>query len=295
MKTGFVSITGRPNVGKSTQLNTILKQKIAITSKVSGTTRNVIQGIYTDDDSQIVFVDTPGIHKPNNKLGNHMNNKAYTAIDDVDVILFLVDATQEFGRGDTFVLERIKKSNKPVFLVINKVDICDKVKLIELIDKYKDLHHFAEIIPVSATKKDNVKVLVSLIKKYLTDNVKYFADEEITTVSRNFLIAETVREKLLRLTSLEIPHTITCVTELYEENEKYIDISVLVVIDRENIKKMIIGKNGSMLKKVGTYAREDIEKMLGKKVNLKTFVKVIKNWRDKERYLRELGLNDLYF
>lgn len=295
MKSGFVSITGRPNVGKSTLLNTILGQKIAITSRVSGTTRHSIQGIYNDEDSQIVFVDTPGIHKPKNKLGNHMNSKAYTTIDDVDIILFLVDATEEFGRGDTFVLERLKKSNKPVFLVINKVDIYDKLKLLELIDKYKDLYDFAEIIPISATKEDNVDVLIELLKKYLTDNVKYFDDEEITNVSRNFLIAEIVREKLLRLTQLEIPHTITCVTELYEENEKFIDISVLIIIDRENIKKIIIGKNGNMLKRVGTYAREDIEKMLGKQVNLKTFVKVIKNWRDKEKYLSELGLNDLNF
>lgn len=293
MKSGFVSIVGRPNVGKSTLLNSIIERKLAITSNVSGTTRNIIQGIYNDSDSQIVFIDTPGIHKPVNKLGSYMNEKAYTMIDDVDVILFLVDVTKPFGKGDNFILNKIKDLNKPVLLVLNKVDSMDKKELLKIIDKYKELHNFSEIIPISALKNDNIEDLITTIKKYLTDDVKYYDEEEVTNVSKEFLIAEIVREKLLRLTTDEVPHTITCVVETYEDCDKYIDIGVLIIVDRDNLKKIIIGKNGSMLKKVGTYARIDIEELLGKKVNLKTYVKTIDNWREKEKYLNELGLNEL--
>lgn len=293
MKSGFVSIVGRPNVGKSTLLNSIMERKIAITSDVSGTTRNIIQGIYNDSESQIVFVDTPGIHKPVNRLGNYMNEKAYTMIDDVDVILFLVDVTKPFGKGDSFVLRKIKDLNKPVLLILNKVDLVSKPSLLEIINKYKDLHDFSEIIPISALKNDNINDLISTIKKYLTDDVKYYDEEEVTNISRDFFIAEVVREKLLRFTKDEVPHTVTCVVETFEEYDKYIDIGVLVIVDRDNLKKIIIGKNGSMLKKVGIYARSDIEEFLGKKVNLKTYVKTIENWREKEKYLNELGLNEL--
>ena len=293
MKSGFVSIVGRPNVGKSTLLNSLIERKVAITSNVSGTTRNIIQGIYNDEDSQIVFVDTPGIHKPVNRLGSYMNEKAYTMIDNVDVILFLVDVTKPFGKGDQFVINKIKDLNKPVFLILNKVDSIDKKELLKIINNYKDIYEFSEIIPISALKNDNIEDLIATIKKYLTDNVKYYDDDEVTNVSRDFLVAEIVREKLLRLTTAEVPHTITCVTETYEEYEKYIDIGVLIIVDRDNLKKIIIGKNGSMLKKVGTYARMDIEEFLGKKVNLKTYVKTIDNWREKEKYLNELGLNEL--
>lgn len=293
MKSGFVSIVGRPNVGKSTLLNSILERKIAITSNVSGTTRHIIQGIYNDDDAQIVFIDTPGIHKPVNKLGTMMNKKAYTMIDDVDVILFLIDVTKPFGKGDNFVLEKIKNLNKPVLLILNKVDLINKRALLEIINKYKDLYDFSEIFPISASKGDNVDELIKTIKKYLPEGEKYYSEDDITNVSRNFFIAEVVREKLLRLTTKEVPHTITCVVETFEDMEKYIDIGVLIIVDRENLKKIIIGKNGSMLKKVGTYARSDIEEFLGKKVNLKTYVKTIDNWREKEKYLNELGFNEL--
>ena len=293
MKTGFVSIVGRPNVGKSTLLNSILERKIAITSNVSGTTRNIIEGIYNDEDSQIVFIDTPGIHKPGNKLGNVMNSKAYTMLDEVDVVLFLLDVTKDFGKGDNFVLNKIKDTDKPVLLVLNKVDLIDKRKLLDIINKYKDLYDFKEIIPVSSLKGDNVLDLINTIKKYLSEGEKYYTNEEVTNVTNGFYIAEIVREKLLWLTKSEVPHTVTCVMESYEEYEKYIDIGVLIIVDRENLKKIIIGKGGSMLKKVGIMARSDIEEYLGKKVNLKTYVKVIDNWRDKEKYLTELGLNEL--
>ena len=293
MKSGFVTIVGRPNTGKSTLLNSLLERKIAITSNVSGTTRNVIEGIYNDKDSQIIFVDTPGIHKPVNKLGSFMNNKAYEMMNSVDLILFTMDATKPFGKGDNLVLEKIKDENKPVFLILNKVDIIDKNKLFELIAKYKELYDFKEIFPISALKGDNVDNLINSIKEYLPDGDRYFPEEDITNVSLKFQIAELVREKLLWLTKEEVPHTVTCYTETYEDMGKYIDIGVVVVVDRENLKKIIIGKNGSMLKKVGILSRKDIEELIGKQVNLKTYVKVIESWREKEKFLRELGFDEI--
>lgn len=293
MKSGFVTIVGRPNTGKSTLLNSILERKIAITSNVSGTTRNVIEGIYNDEDSQIVFVDTPGIHKPVNKLGSYMNNKAYQMMDNVDVILFTMDVTKPFGKGDNLILERIKDLNKPVFLILNKVDLVNKDSILEIIRKYTEIFDFKEIFPVSAMKGDNVEDLIYTIKKYLPEGDRYFDENEITNVSRNFQIGELVREKLLWLTKDEVPHTVTCYTETFEDMGNYIDIGVVIVVDRENLKKIIIGKNGSMLKKVGTYAREDIEELLGKHVNLNTYVKVIESWREKEKFLKELGFDEI--
>ena len=293
MKSGFVSIVGRPNVGKSTLLNTLLESKIAITSNVSGTTRNIIEGIYNDDDSQIVFIDTPGIHKPVNKLGNIMNNQAYHIIDEVDAILFMVDVTKPFGKGDTFVLNKIKELNKPILLILNKIDLINKHDLLDILANYSKLYDFKEIIPISSIKNDNIEDLIETIKKYLPREGLLYDKDKITNIGRDFYISEIVREKLLRFTKDEIPHTVTCVTESFEEDEKIADINVLIIVDRENLKKIIIGKNGQMLKKVGIYAREDIEEFLGKQVNLKTYVKVIENWREKEKLLKELGFYDL--
>lgn len=293
MKSGFVALVGRPNVGKSTLLNTILERKIAITSNVSGTTRNIIQGIYNDEESQIIFIDLPGIHKPKDKLGKEMNEKAYTTMHDVDIILFLVDVTKPFGKGDNFILDKLKEMKKPIFLILNKVDLIEKGTLFEKIKEYLTYYQFEEIIPLSALKNDNVNDLLKTTKKYLKDDVKYYSEEEVTNISRNFYIAEVVREKLLRLTKDEVPHTITCFVEEYEEDEKNASISVVIIVDRENLKKIIIGKNGSMLKKVGTYAREEIEEFLGKKVYLQTHVKAIENWRDREKYLKEFGFYEL--
>lgn len=295
MKSGFVSLVGRPNVGKSTLLNNILGMKLAITSDVAGTTRNIIQGIYNDDDSQIIFIDTPGIHKPKNKLGTYLNRKAYTMADDVDIILFLVDAKSGFGKGDNFILERLREMNKPVFLLLNKVDSIKKEDLLELINNYKDLYNFSEIIPISALKGDNVDDLIKTLKKYLKSDIKYYEEDAITNVSRNFIIAEMVREKILYMTKDEVPHTVTCLVETYEEEEKIINIGVLIIVDRDNLKKIIIGKQGAMLKNIGKAARIDIENFLGKKVYLETYVKSIKNWRDKEKYLQEFGLDELEF
>ena len=293
MKCGFVSLVGRPNVGKSSLLNSILNMKLAITSNVSGTTRNVIQGIYNDDDSQIIFVDTPGVHKAKNKLGNLMNKKAYNNIEGVDLVLFLVDISKGFGKGDLFILNRLKEKDVPIFLLLNKIDLVkNKEKLLTEIDKVKELYNFKEIIPISALKKDNVDLLLSCIKKYLPDQDKIYSEEDLTNVTTRFIMAEFVREKILELTHDEIPHTVTCYVENYEEDDKIVHIQVLIVVERENIKKIIIGKKGSMLKEIGTRSREDMEKFLGKKVFLETYVKTIKNWRDEEKYFLELGLKD---
>ena len=293
MKCGFVSLVGRPNVGKSTLLNSILGIKLAITSNVSGTTRNAIQGIYNDDDSQIIFVDTPGVHKAKNKLGNIMNKKAYHNTDGVDVILFLVDISKGFGKGDQFILDKIKDKDTPIFLLLNKIDLVkNKEKLLKDIEHIRTLHDFAEIIPISASKKDNVDLLISCLKKYLEDGEKVFADDELTNVSTKFIMAEFVREKLLELTREEIPHTVTCYVENYEETKDLVHIQVLIVVDRENIKKIIIGKKGSLLKEVGIRARKEMEDFLGKKVFLETYVKTIKNWRDEEKIIQELGLKE---
>ena len=293
MRCGFVSLVGRPNVGKSTLLNSLLGMKLAITSNVSGTTRNIIQGIYNDDESQIIFVDTPGIHKPINKLGNLMNNKTYNNASDVDVILFIIDATMGFGRGDEFVLEKIKNNNIPIFLLLNKVDqLKNRSSLLEKIDAVRDKFDFKEIIPISAKKNNNTNDLLNTLKKYLPEMDSIYSKDELTNVSTRFIMAEFVREKILELTHDEIPHTVTCYVENYEENTKAIHIQVLIVVDRENIKKIIIGKNGAMLKEIGTRARYDMENFLGKKVFLETYVKTIKDWRNQEKYFSELGLNE---
>lgn len=293
MKCGFVSIVGRPNVGKSTLLNNILGMKLAITSDVSGTTRNIIEGIYNDETSQIVFVDTPGVHKPKNKLGNIMNKKAYNTTEGVDLLLFVIDISKGFGKGDEFILNKIKDRDIPIFLILNKIDLVkNKEDLLKEINKLKDLYDFKEIIPISAAKSDNVEVLIKEIKNYLPEMDKIYSEEELTNVSTKFIMAEFVREKLLELTHDEIPHTITCYVESFKEKKDSVHIQVLIVVDRENLKGMIIGKGGKLLKEVGIQARRDMEAFLGKKVYLETYVKVIKNWREKEKYILELGLSE---
>ena len=292
MKCGFVSIVGRPNVGKSTLLNSLIGMKLAITSNVSGTTRNIIEGIYNDSDSQIVFVDTPGIHKPVHKLGNIMNKKSYNSVDGINAIMFLIDSTKGFGKGDLFILNRIKDKGVPILLILNKIDLIkDKSVLLDAITKINDIYKFDEIIPISA-KRNNLGDLIKTIKKYLIDSDKLYDDEELTNVSTRFIMGEFVREKILELTRDEIPHEVTCLVENYNEEEDIVHIQVLIVVDRENIKKIIIGKNGSMLKEVGSRARYDMEKFLGKKVFLETYVKTMKDWRNQDRLLKELGLDD---
>lgn len=292
MKSGFVSFIGRPNVGKSTLLNSILGKKIAITSNKPQTTRNMIQGIYNDDDTQIVFVDTPGIHKAHNKLGKVLNKQTYFTINDVDIIIMVVDITEKIGSGDKFIIDILKNTDKPVFLVINKIDKLPREQILVKIDEYQKLYDFTEIIPVSARKKNNVDRLIEVIKKYLPDNIKYFDDNTVTNSSPSFIISELIREKVLELTEEEIPHSVTCIVEELSEDDNIISIGASIIVDRENLKKIIIGKNGSMIKEIGIRARKDIEAYFNKKVYLDLFVKVVPKWRDKEKFLNMIGYKD---
>ena len=292
MRSGFVSLIGRPNVGKSTLLNSIIGKKVAITSDKPQTTRNIIQGIYNEDDTQIVFVDTPGIHKPNHKLGTYLNKQAYYSIDDVDVILMLVDANMGLGAGDKFIIERLKNVTKPVILIINKIDKISKEELLGKINEYKDLYNFSEIIPVSALKKDNVKTVIKVLKEYLPDSIQFYDKDDITNKSMEFLMGEIVREKVFELTDEEVPHSITAYIENVEKNKNNYVINGVIVVDRDSLKKIIIGKQGSKIKEISTRARIDIEELLGKKVYLELYVKKIKKWRDRESTLAEFGFTD---
>ena len=292
MRSGFVSLIGRPNVGKSTLLNSIINEKIAITSNKPQTTRNIIQGIYNEDGYQIVFVDTPGIHKPINKLGKVLNKEAQSLTKDVDVILLVVDAKDGLGVGDKKIISSLTGTDSNVILVLNKIDKMTEEELFNAIKAYKDLYDFAEIVPISALQKNNITTLINVIKKYLTDDIRYFDEDTITTNPLSFLVSEYVREKIFRMTEEEIPHSITCITSKYEEKKNIVNITVDIIVDRDSIKKIVIGKQGSLLKAVGTEARKDIERLIGKQVYLELYVKTIRNWRDKERYLNELGFNE---
>ena len=260
MRSGFVSIIGRPNTGKSTLLNTVLKTHLAIVSNVAGTTRNAIQGVYNDDEAQIIFIDTPGLHKPQDRLGKLLNQDAYQSLDDIDVVLFVVDASAPLGKGDKFITQALKSTTAPVILVLNKIDKLDNEGILNAINTYKELYDFSDIVPISAIKDDNVNRLISVIKKYLTDDIKYYDDDTLTNTSVRFIIGELVREKILNLTNDEVPHSVTCVTTLYEEKKDIININVDIIVDRDSLKKIIIGHNGQMIKNIGTYARIDIGK-----------------------------------
>mgnify|MGYP001310688124 CR=1 FL=1 len=291
MKVGFVSIVGRPNAGKSTLINSIIGSKVAIVSDKAHTTRNNIQGIYNDDDSQIIFIDTPGIHKPMHKLGKYMNSQSYYSIEDTNV-LFMVDATEKIGKGDKFILEKLKEVDSNVFLVLNKVDRIKKENLFPMIEEYNKLFDFKEIIPISALKKDNIDDLIKTIKKYLDEGERYYSEDYYTDKSINFMVSEIVREKVLNLTHEEVPHAVTCVLEKYEEEKNSIHINVLIIVEREGIKRILVGHSGSMIKEIGIEARKDIEELVGKKVYLELFVKTVNNWREKDKYLTEFGFNN---
>ena len=292
MKSGFVSLVGRPNVGKSTLLNSIIGTKVAITSNKPQTTRNVIQGIYNEEDTQIIFVDTPGVHKPNHKLGKYLNKQVYSNIDDVDAILMLVDGSQELGSGDKYIIEKLKEKNIPVILVINKIDKLTHDEILLKIAEYKDLYEFSEIVPLSALKNNNVDELIKTIKNYLKDEIKYYEDNQITNKPLTFTIAEIVREKVFELTHEEVPHSLTCIVENIEKDKNSYHINVAIIVDRDSLKKIIIGNRGSKIKEVGIRARKELEILLNKKIYLELYVKTIKNWRDKEKYLQEFGFND---
>lgn len=291
-KSGFVSLTGRPNVGKSTLMNQILGEKVAITSKKPQTTRNRIQGVYTKDDIQIVFIDTPGIHRAEHKLGDYMNEAASRTINDVDYVLFLVEAGVP-RNGDLEVINKLKKSHSHVILVINKVDTIGKDDLIKSIAAFKGLYEFEEIVPVSAKTGQNVEELMKVIKEKMPDGPFFFPEDMLTDQPERAICAEMIREKTLKLLEREIPHGIAVTIETFEErsDKDLVDINATIICEKASHKPIVIGKGGSMIKKIGTYAREDMEAMLGCKVNLQLFVKVKERWRDSEMLIKNYGFD----
>ena len=290
-KSGFAALIGRPNVGKSTLMNRLIGQKIAITSSKPQTTRNKIQTVYTDEDGQIIFLDTPGIHKAKNKLGEYMVAVAKNTLRDVDVILWLVEASDYIGAGERVIAESLNRVDTPVILVINKIDKVKKEEILLFIDAYKDICDFAEIIPVSALTGENTENLVPLIFKYLGEGPQYYDGDTITDQPERQIAAELIREKALRKLDDEIPHGIAVAIDIMRERDRgnIMDIEATIICERDSHKGIIIGKRGSMLKEIGTYARKDIEAMLGMKVNLRLWVKVKKGWRDSDFLIKNFG------
>ena len=293
-KSGFVTIIGRPNVGKSTLMNHLIGQKIAITSKKPQTTRNRIQTVYTDmERGQIVFLDTPGIHKAKNKLGEYMVNVAESTLNEVDVILWLVEPTNFIGAGEQHIAEQLKKVNTPVILVINKVDTVEKDKVLEFIDTYRKIYDFEEIIPASALREQNLDTVVDMIFKYLPYGPMFYDEDTVTDQPERAIVAEIIREKALHALDDEIPHGIAVEIDRMKQrkNQDIIDIDATIVCDRESHKGIIIGKGGAMLKKIGSNARYEMEQLLEAKVNLKLWVKVKKDWRDSDYLMKNFGYN----
>lgn len=290
-KSGFVTLIGRPNVGKSTLMNQLIGQKIAITSNKPQTTRNRIQTVYTSEEGQIVFVDTPGIHKAKNKLGDYMVNVAERTLSEVDVILWLVEPSNFIGAGERHIIEQLQKVKTPVILVINKVDTVKREELLPYIDTYRQQMEFQEIVPVSALKGDNTDTLISCIMKYLPYGPAFYDEDTITDQPMRQIVAELIREKALRLLEEEIPHGIAVSIEQMRYRKKICDIDATIICERDSHKGIIIGKGGSMLKRIGSAARPDIEDLLEMQVNLQLWVKVKKDWRDSDFLLKNFGYN----
>jgi len=292
-KSGFAAIIGRPNVGKSTLMNHLIGQKIAITSKKPQTTRNKIQTVYTCEDGQIVFLDTPGIHKAKNKLGEYMVNVAEQTLKDVDVILWLVEPTTYIGAGEKHIVEQLEKTRLPVILVINKIDTIKKEEILQVIDTYRKLYDFAEIIPVSALREINTQDILTSMFKYLPYGPMFYDEDTVTDQPQRQIVAEVIREKALHALDEEIPHGIAVTIEKMRERkgQKIVDIEATIICERDSHKGIIIGKQGTMLKKIGSNARFEIEKMLEEKVNLKLWVKVRKDWRDSDIQMKNFGYN----
>lgn len=290
-KSGFVALIGRPNVGKSTLLNFLVGQKVAIMSPQPQTTRNKISGIYTDDQEQIVFIDTPGIHKPKNKLDDFMDKSSYSALDEVDVVLFMVEP-EPAGKGDQYIAELLKKIKKTVFLVINKIDKVHPDKLLSIIDSYKNLGDFAEIVPISASQGNNVSELIKTIAKYLPEGPQFYDADQLTDRPEYFIVAELIREQVLKLIHEEVPHATAVVVDRMRDHEGgKLQIEATIYVERPGQKGIIIGKKGQMLKQIGIAARQEIEALLGEKVNLRLWVKVQKNWRSDPAFLKSIGYN----
>ncbi|PSL45018.1 GTP-binding protein Era [Salsuginibacillus halophilus] len=292
-KSGFAALVGRPNVGKSTLMNEILGYKLAIMSDKAQTTRNKVQGVYTSEDAQIVFIDTPGMHKPKHKLGDFMVNSAINAFREVDVILFLADAEERFGPGEEYILSLLQETKTPVFLVINKIDLVHPDELLKKIETYRHKYDFSEVIPVSAEKGNNIETLKEQLLNYMDEGPQYYPDDHVTDHPEQFIVSEFIREKVLHHTRDEIPHSVAVrIDELTKREDGAVYISATITVERSSQKGIIIGKQGSMLKKIGQEAREDIEAMFGSNVFLDLFVNVEKDWRNRPRWLQEYGYNE---
>ena len=288
-KSGFAALIGRPNVGKSTLMNCLIGQKIAITSKKPQTTRNRIQTVYTSEEGQIIFVDTPGIHKAKNKLGDYMVHVAEHSLREVDVILWLVEPTDYIGAGEQHIIEQLKKVKTPVILVVNKIDTVKKEQLLASMDLYRKQLDFAEVVPVSALKKDNTNVLIAQIMKYLPYGPAFYDEDTITDQPTRQIVAELIREKVLRSIDEEIPHGVAVTIESMKYGKKLVDINATIICERDSHKGIIIGKGGQMLKKIGSMARTEIEDLLEQHVNLQLWVKVKKDWRDSDFLIKNFG------
>ncbi|HZW68538.1 MAG TPA: GTPase Era [Pseudogracilibacillus sp.] len=288
-KSGFVTLIGRPNVGKSTLLNDIVGEKVSIVSDKIQTTRNRIHGIVTDEESQVVFVDTPGVHKPKHELGDRMVHTSLQTLRDVDIVLFLINAEEGFGRGDEFIINKMKELNIPVILVINKIDLVHPDELLPLIASYNEKMDFAETVPISALNGNNVDTLYELIKSYLPEGPQFYHEDDKTDRTLQFQMAEIIREKVLILTEEEIPHSVHVVIESVEEKNNKTHIHALIITERPSQKGILIGKGGSMLKDIGIQARKELEQLLQNKVNLQLWIKVSKDWRNRRGLLEQYG------
>ncbi|MFD2209203.1 GTPase Era [Virgibacillus halophilus] len=292
-KSGFIAIIGRPNVGKSTFLNRVVGQKIAIMSNKPQTTRNKIQGVLTQDDAQFVFIDTPGIHKPKHRLGDFMVKIAENTLNEVDAILFMINAEEGYGRGDQYILDRLQHIQSPIFLVINKIDLVHPHKLLELIELYKEKCDFEEIVPISALEGNNVDNLLEVLKKHLPEGPQYYPADQVTDHPERFIISELIREKVLELTREEIPHSVAVAIDSIEKRpSNAVYLQATIITERKSQKGILIGKQGSMLKEIGIKARKDIEALLGTKVFLELWVKVQTDWRNKQGQLHQFGFRE---
>lgn len=292
-KSGFVAIVGRPNVGKSTFMNYVLGQKIAIMSDKAQTTRNKIQGVYTKDDAQIVFLDTPGIHKPKHELGEFMVKSAYSALKEVDAVLFMVNVSEKRGPGDDFIIEKLKGIKTPIFLVLNKIDLVTPEVLLERVESYKDALDFAGVFPISVLQGNNVNELMEGLINELPEGPQYYPADQITDHPEYFVVSELIREKILQLTQEEIPHSVAVTVDKMQKDEfDKVHVYANIIVERKSQKGIIIGKGGRLLKEIGTRARRDIQQLLGNKVYLELWVKVEKDWRKRKSNLQEYGYRD---
>ncbi|AOX43683.1 GTP-binding protein Era [Spiroplasma sp. NBRC 100390] len=291
IKSGFVAIVGRPNVGKSTLLNTILNNKVAIVTAKAQTTRNRIQGIYNDNEAQIVFMDTPGIHKAHHEMGKFMNKVALSTTKAADVILFLAPVNEHIGDNDRYIIKALEERGVPIILVVTKIDLVSKGDLMVKIAEWEKVHNFTAVIPISALKHENVPKLLTLLKDHLTEGPQYYPDDMLTDQPEKFLIREIIREKILLLTEDEIPHSVAILIDKVDEQRTLLKIMASICVERDSQKGIVIGKNGRLIKEIGTQARLELEQILGTKIFLELFVKVVEKWRDKPSMIARLGYN----